>query len=247
MKKILVSILIIAAVSISFVGYQYSKGGNSTSNKEQAKRANKPIAAKARKADSVQTAETTGSPMITMSSNADMAVFYTSLNDLVQTADVIIEGVVTNVSYFEFNTITNTRALVRVTKSYTSNAKEGDVLTFVDPGGITTEAAMIRYSGNKFNRPIGKAEENTKVQVLLNGAPLTKVGEKVVYFAKKSVLFQPDMYVSIGAYQGKFTISSDGTAQRYVPKGDESSRYNSLKMTKAKFDQQLANAVKNKK
>lgn len=260
MKKILVSILIVVSVSMVFVGYQYLSRGGSASTKDRTKRASKLTVTKVHN-------KTPKNPIITMSSQADFSMSYDNLNDLVQAANVIIEGEVINVSYFDHNTITYTKALVKVTKSYTANAKEGDVLTFANEGGITTKAAMIRYSGNKFNQPITKADESTKVEVGgIDGAPLTKVGEKVVYFAVGSGNFflrgldgsfeaadSPNripgtFYGSVGAYQGKFTINPDGTVERYVPKEDEGiGKYTSLKMTKADFDQQLADAVKNKK
>ena len=102
---------------------------------------------------------------------------------------------------------------------------------------------------------------------MFDGAPLTKVGERVVYFAikrdtnwllsfekpeykKVDSAFYPQAnetyYQPIAGYQSTFMIS-DGIVDRYVPKGDQGGKYTSLKMTKAKFDQQLANAVKNKK
>lgn len=267
MKKILVSILIIAAFSIGVVGYQYSNRGNSMSSKDQTKRTNKPTVAKVQKADNVAKGDKSSkNPITTVSSAADFSVLYTNLNDLVQAADVIIEGEVIGISYFDHNTVTYTKALVKVTKSYTSNTKPGDVLTFANEGGITTKANLMRYSNNKFNQPIGEAEENTKVEVGgINGEPLTAVGEKVVYFAVNAGdFFQRGLngsfeaagspnripgtfYGTVGAYQGRFTINSDSIVQRYVPKGDEISKYTSLKMGKANFDQQLAGAVKNKK
>lgn len=183
-------------------------------------------------------------PLKTVIAHSDFSVIYTNLGQLVKDADIIVEGQVIGVSYFDRNTVTYTRVLLKATKSYTPNIKEGDILPFADLGGITTQAALIRYNDNKFNQPIGKAEENTKVQVLFDGAPLTKVGEHVLYFAKDETdFFKPEKYYgSIGAFQGKFTISGD-SIERYAPKDMQSPRYSSLKMSKADFEQKLNDAI----
>ncbi len=192
--------------------------------------------------------EPNNKPLETLTLDPDMYVSYTDINQLVKNADFIVEGKVTDVSYFDFNTATNTTLSIEVTKSYNSNIKNGQILTFVEPGGITTKAALINYSGNKFNEPIGETEKNTKVQVLIAGAPLTKINENVLLFAKEGTLnaLPQKYYVSIGAFQGKFIINGDSIG-RYVPKGMELGKYSSLNMSKADFDQKLSEAVKNKK
>ncbi len=236
MKKILAlalaAICVLVAIASGYV-YLNSKHNHSTVAKNPQK-------------DKVAVATSQSSkPLKTVINSADFDRIYTNLDQLVRDADVIVEGKVIGVSYFDFNTETNTKVLLKVTKSYTPNAKEGDILTFADIGGITTEAAIIRSNNNKFNQPIGKAEENTKVQVLFDGVPLTKVGENVLYFAAAGTInMLPEKhYIPLGAFQWKFMINGD-SIERYAPKDMQPPLYSSLKMNKADFEQKLNDAIK---
>ncbi len=249
MKKILISTLaaicILAAITAGYI-YIGSKHDRSTVARSSQK--DKVAVATSQSNKPLETTKQDSKPLETVINNADFDRMYTNLDQLVRDADVIVEGQVIETSYFDFNTETNTKVLLKVTKSYTPNIKEGDILTFVDLGGITTEAAIIRSNNNKFNQPIGEAEENTKVQVLFDGVPLTKVGEHVLYFAAAGTInMLPEKhYIPLGAFQGKFTISGD-SIERYAPKDMQSPRYSSLKMNKADFEQKLTDAVRNKK
>ncbi len=86
----------------------------------------------------------------------------------------------------------------------------------------------------------------------MDGRPLTKIGERYVYFTVKiptgiswNPIPGPD-YVAVGAYQGQFKIQK-GEAERYDPEPQTGSKYSSLKMKKTDFDKKLRLALKNKK
>lgn len=183
--------------------------------------------------------------MKTVVSDADFAKIYENLNSLVSAAQIIVEGEVLDVNYFDYNTITRTKYQLKVTKTYKSNIKVGEILTFVEVGGITTEAAIINNSNNKMNQQIGEKEKSTKVQVLFHGAPLTKVNQKVLIFANQGTLnmLPEKYYVSIGSFQGKFNINGD-SLERFSS-SEMDSKYNSnSKYNKVDLENRLNNLIK---
>jgi hypothetical protein len=181
-------------------------------------------------------------PLKTVNIDADMTVLYSSIAQLAKNSDLIVWG---KVDYVDWNTVQYTKVSMEVTKTFSSGAKKGDIITVLDEGGITTQAAIIRDTGNKFGETIGPKEENTKVQVLFEGAPLAKVGDEAVYFLAVGDLpiIPGKFYGPIGAYQGKFNITS-GIAERYVPRGDETSKYNNMRKSATILDTEITDAPK---
>ncbi len=238
MKKIFISVVTVISV-LSAAGYFYLNVLNASPDIANKSQENKVAM--------VTLGESTR-PLKTATSFPNFGVIYTNLDQLSDKASVIVQGQVTSINYFDYNTITYTKELIKVTKSYNSNVKVGDVITFVEPGGITTQAALIRSNDNKFNQPITEVDENTKVQVLFGGDPLMKVNENILFFGVEDNLpmIPEKYYVSLGAFQGKFKINGD-SIERYVPRGMESDLYSSLKMSKTGFEQKLSNAINNKK
>ena len=170
--------------------------------------------------------------------SADFAVGYTSVAQLKEAADVVVRGEVIAVSYLDFNTATQTKVTLKVDKCFKGGVAAGQEITILEPGGITTAANVV---GDKFGAPT-KEQVETKVKVLLEGAPLTQVGEKCLYFLGKGevAIVAGAYYIPMGAFQGRFTIGS-GVAKRFVP-ADFGAKYTALPMDEAAIDDTVAKA-----
>ena len=189
-------------------------------------------------ATAAPTAETTvGQPEVVM--DADFAVGYNSVPQLAKAADVIVRGEATDVSYLDFNTATYTKVTLKVAKCYKGSIAAGDQITIMEVGGITTMAAV---KGDKFGATT-KEDADTQVKVTLEGAPLTQVGEKSLYFlgVGKIDVVPGTYYVPMGAFQGHFKIDS-GVAKRFVP-ADASSKYTSLAIDESAVDSTMTQAA----
>jgi hypothetical protein len=156
---------------------------------------------------------------------ADFATMYTSFKQLATAADLVVRGEVTEVSYLDFNTSAYTKVTLKVSESFKGAVKAGDSITILEVGGVT-DMAVIK--GDKFGVPT-KEDAATKVEVLLDGAPLTEVGDKCLYFlGTGSIGVVPGTYyVPMGAFQGRFK-SDSGVTKRFVPSDWDSARYTSL-------------------
>lgn len=179
---------------------------------------------------------TVGGPQVIM--NADFAVSYTSLDQLKKAADVIARGEVTEVSYLDFNGATYTKVTLKVGSVLKGKVAAGDEIVIAEVGGVTTMAAV---KGDKFGAPT-KEDADTKVKVLMEGAPLTQVGDEVLYFLGTGSIgvVEGTYYVPLGAYQGRFAIDG-GVAKRFVP-ADASSKYTSLAIDEKAVDSAIAQA-----
>jgi hypothetical protein len=171
--------------------------------------------------------------------SADFAVAYTSVAQLKDAADLVVRGEVIAVSYLDFNTATQTRVTLKVDKCLKGGVAAGQEITILEPGGVTTAANVV---GDKFGAPT-KEQAETKVKVLLEGAPLTQVGEKCLYFLGKGdiAIVSGTYYVPMGAFQGRFTIG-DGVAKRFVP-ADFGAKYTALPMDESAIDDAVAEAT----
>jgi hypothetical protein len=178
---------------------------------------------------------------------ADFARGYFSIEDLVRDSDIIIEGQVLGTKYFDNNATTHTEAKVYVMKSYSSKVKQGEVLTYIDNGGITTQYNVIKGADmeNKFTITSQELEAAKKqyVRRLINGAPYVQPGEKVFLFVREETGFYKSItgkqYCTVGAYQGKFIVH-DGIAERYVSKDDI---LQTLSMSETEMDKKIKETV----
>ena len=176
--------------------------------------------------------------------NYDWAVLYSNVAQLTRAAEIVVRGRVTDVSYLD-ETLdsalsTYTKVTLEVTESLKGGVAKGAALTFIEIGGMTTQAAIDESRGTASNR----SDKNTKVQVLFEGAPLPKVGEDVVYFAKRDVIGQirGSYFAPLGAFQGKFTITG-GVAMRYVPDSIASNTFGPLRMPVAELEKRVRAAL----
>jgi hypothetical protein len=181
---------------------------------------------------------TAGLPEVLLS--ADFAVGYSSVGQLKQAADLVVRGEVIDVSYLDFNTCAYTKVTFKVAKSFKGDAAAGDEITIMEVGGVTTMASV---KGDKFGAPT-KEDAATKVKVLLDGAPLTQVGEKCLYFlGKGEINVVPGTYfVPMGAYQGRFKID-DGTAKRFIPSDMQGGKLTPLAMDESAVDDTVTQAA----
>jgi hypothetical protein len=172
--------------------------------------------------------------------NADFAVGYSSIGQLKEAADLVVRGEVVDVSYLDFNSCAYTKVTLKVSKCFKGGAAEGDEITILEVGGVTT---MATIKGDKFGTPT-KEDSATKVKVLLDGAPLTREGETCLYFLGQGSIgiVSGDYYVPMGAFQGRFKIDN-GAAKRFVPTDWQGGKYTALSVDESSVDNTVTQAA----
>ncbi|HEY5563358.1 MAG TPA: hypothetical protein VIK72_16690 [Clostridiaceae bacterium] len=192
-------------------------------------------------------------------SNSDRIRAYVSLEELVAASDIIIQGEVIGVKYFDdSNYYTYTESKVLVTKSYNNKISTGEVVTFYESGGFTTKYNMILQSGakEKFGDKyyeIGNTtpEEEEKAKSIIvyshsyDGDVIMQPEDKVLLFGieSKEPIIQGTYYSKVGGFDGKFNIKDD-IAKRNIPQGEFES---SLEMTTKELSERLTDIVSKKK
>lgn len=142
--------------------------------------------------------------------NMDIGKFYSSVESLSQAASIVVQGEVQNHEYFQFERVAYTKSIIKVTKVISGDVAVGDLVIFVERGGIRTKGEIAeRKPGKIIVKP---GEENDPVPVVFNGIENMKKGDKVLLFGKldnrKTVLSQ-DFYVCVGSFQGKFQVNGN--------------------------------------
>jgi hypothetical protein len=175
----------------------------------------------------------------TVMASADFTVLYDNVGGLKKAADLIVRGEVTGVSYLDFNSTAYSKVTLRVSKCLKGDVAAGEEITIVEVGGVTT---MATVNGDKFGGPT-ELDAETEVTVLLEGAPLSEVGEKCLYFlGTGSIGVVPGTYyVPLGAFQGRFKID-DAVAKRFVPVDWAEGDYTELPMAESGIDQTVLRA-----
>lgn len=162
--------------------------------------------------------------MKTVDVHADRAILFKDIAQLADRSDIAVYGKVETVDYVDFNGVTYTRLLLRVEVPIGSDEdiKSGDTITVVEPGGVTTVAALIESNGNKFAEIVGEEDRRTKVKVTMDGAPLTQAGDSGVFFLAKGDLgvLATAYYDVVGATEGKL-LDKNGTLRRYVSPSEQ--------------------------
>lgn len=160
---------------------------------------------------------------------------YNSIEELINVAEIIIEGEVLETSSFEHNRSIYTKSLIKVTKSYNQNVMLGDNITFVEIGGITTKGEISKNTFGKVK--VKKEDLDTPVEVVFNKMPVMKKKEKVLIFGVSPAsndLLPEKYFFPVGSYQGKFNINQ-GIVKRFVPK-EEVDIYNSLEISQKELN-----------
>ena len=184
--------------------------------------------------------------LLTVTTKADM-VNFDSVEKLISESTVIVQGEVVGLDYFNFKINTFTKAKIKVSTSFTDAVKAGDVLTFVDVGGITTLDKLKLDTGFEGKpgafSPITEKDKITKVQVLFDGSPLLKLNDQIFFFGDEVKedfykLSEKKYYSPIGSYQGRFNIRGD-KVERYSSVG-----ISSQKMSKFDLEETIKSSVK---
>ncbi|MFC4618161.1 hypothetical protein ACFO4N_05390 [Camelliibacillus cellulosilyticus] len=176
---------------------------------------------------------------------ADFLKIYNNVAELKQDATIVVEGNVQSTESFTYtpdpndkgSTSVYTKAKVQVTKVYKGDVKEGDVLTFVEPGGVATAEDV----GMKEKFPdLDDKSLKEKIEYVFDGVPNMKANDKVLLFGDKGdiPLLKEKYYETIGTHMGKFTYHN-GYFARYVP--EDMTDLKSLKMSTSMVQQQLLN------
>ncbi|WAA09810.1 hypothetical protein [Fervidibacillus albus] len=179
----------------------------------------------------------------------DFTRIYNSIEDLTEDASLIIEGKVLETESFNWQVgedrTVYTKVNVEVEKVLKGDVQVGQVLTVMEPGGITTkEEAGI---GKKF-KDYPKEQLKEKVKVVFNGVPNMEMNDKVLLFADKTDFFASSLneehYVVLGAHQGKFNIKN-GKVSRFVPPQAEGD-YSPLEMSELAAYQKVKKLINEK-
>lgn len=190
-----------------------------------------------------QSTQNTNNNIQVINSDADFAKIYNNIEDLSKASDIIIQGVVLNTNYFDYNNETYTKSQVKVTKSYNKNIKEGDILTFAEIGGIITQKSFAKSLSKKLAKFSQYAEHATDkpVKRILCGADVMQPNQQVILFSAKSAILPGNPYIPVGAFQGKFLIN--GTSVSRVKNDDEKSII-PLTFDKSALDQKIQEYIK---
>mgnify|MGYP000876375980 CR=1 FL=1 len=138
---------------------------------------------------------------------------YNSFSDLRKDASVIVEGdVIESITLNQDGQI-QTQSKIKVRNDYKNVLKKGEVVTFVEQGGVTT-------TGN-----------HQPVEVVVE-VPVMKLGEKVLIFATKEVKEGEAYYLPLGSFQGKFMIQNE-YIERLLP---DQLEYMSLRTSMHEFE-----------
>lgn len=180
-------------------------------------------------------------PMETVSAIVDFKTGYNNVEDMVKDSDVIIQGTVLSVKYCDENDkdglqIPSTESKVKVTKSYNRNIHMGDVLTFTEIGGVTTQKKIIARLRSGTGNARFKNNDTTPVKSLINGADVMSPNQNVMLFATFESPKNKEVYSPLCSYEGKFLINKDGTIERI--KANDTGLAN-LKFTQAEMDEKL--------
>lgn len=222
MKKIKF-ILPIVVICGCFLAYAYSNNKNSVNVKNTKISQNNPI--KSSKSN----------PIKIVNSDADFSYTYNNLDEMIKASDVIIQGLVVNVSYFDKGMETYTKSQVKVTKSYNKSINVGDILTFVEIGGITTEENSINELKKQIPKKFNNSNDKTKIKRMICNVDTMNVNQAVMLFGQHNTLVSGG-YMPLCSFQGKFIINSDGIIER--PENKDIEAVN-LKFSQQDMDEKL--------
>lgn len=159
-------------------------------------------------------------PTIKVDSN--ISADYNSLDKLKSNADIVVQGEVLEQSYFDRNEATFTKSRVKVIKSLQGDIQEGTIINIVEPGGITTQEAILKYS--HFEEKFGtkaKIDKNSKVKVEFGEEPTLVKGDQAILFAKNEKdFFNDDVYCILGTYYGKVLVKDNKIEKMYINSSD---------------------------
>ncbi|MDP4091419.1 MAG: hypothetical protein Q8930_19415 [Bacillota bacterium] len=181
---------------------------------------------------SVQSAE-----KVFENSNADLSAVkkpeLQTLQALADSSDVIIQGWVIGIKYVDVKEDSavgaaglsvNTEVLVKIAKGFMSDVKSGDILTFIEKGGVTSRYHYLVSYGmmDKFEftkEELEKAKGEKVLDLEYGDVPLMKPGDEVFLFGQDTgtqygstnKIYKPEH-----DFLGKFIINGE-YALRYIP------------------------------
>ncbi|MDQ0417176.1 cytochrome c-type biogenesis protein CcmE [Croceifilum oryzae] len=137
----------------------------------------------------------------------DVGEIYDSVEKLTQEANIVVQGVVQNHEFFQREEVARTKSTVKVTKVISGTVAVGDIVTFVELGGMRTKGDIAKSKPDKIR--ITSGHENDPVPVIYNGVPSMRTGEEYLLFGRLSsskILLPQSYYTCVGAFQGKFQL-----------------------------------------
>ncbi|TCS96766.1 hypothetical protein [Hazenella coriacea] len=145
----------------------------------------------------------------------DVVERYETVEDLAKKATIVIEGKVVNEDSFQSDSNTTfTKSEVIISRVIKGDVKTGDMVTFVELGGLTTRGEVTK---EKTGLQLSKNEKAQPVEVVFNGVKTMKKGDKVLLFgedAPNRKLLDQVYYFPVGMHEGKFMIHDDSASRK---------------------------------
>ncbi|AEE95721.1 hypothetical protein [Mahella australiensis] len=150
----------------------------------------------------------------TVTTTMDKSRIYNDIDELIKYSDAIFDGSIQEVSYFDKGNYTYSKLKISITNSYYGDLKIGDIVTVVEPGGVTTLANYKKIVGDKkFNNIAEQDADEQYVKISYNGTELSKDNDNVLIFTckdKNNYWDLPnDYYFIVGYKDGKFDIDTN--------------------------------------
>ncbi|URZ18502.1 hypothetical protein [Clostridium felsineum] len=160
---------------------------------------------------------------------------YNDIDTIIKNSDIIVQGTVLNASYFDEGFRTYTKTKIKVLKSYNKNINNGDILTFFELGGITTQQKAIAQL-RKIKPEIKENNDTTPIKRSIYNIDTMTKKQQVMLFAKAINSNNEKAYIPLGFFEGRFFINKDKTIER--PENNIAGIID-IKFTQNEIDQKL--------
>lgn len=153
----------------------------------------------------------------TITSKVDLKDNYSTIESLVDAAEIIIEGEVINTkSYFSGPGVV-TEYKIKIGNSYKGNYKSGDTVELLGAGGVISLYDLINFNGGlkdfekkEFENMTDQEKKIKKIKYSFRDAPVVQVNNNYIIFAKKEMVDNnKEVYGALGVYQGLVEIEDN--------------------------------------
>lgn len=150
---------------------------------------------------------------------ASMVDTFVSVEEIEKNSDLTIRGIITNNEYLEYDNMAFTISTIKIEEIITNEGEDssiqvGGTIRLLQTGGIITQSYDPElekdFTTDEQNKDFKENIEGTKIEVVLESAPVLKENTNSILFLQKyEGPIGQDLYVGTGDYQGRFIIESD--------------------------------------
>lgn len=150
---------------------------------------------------------------------ASMVDTFDSVEEIEKNSELTIRGIITNNEYLEFDNMAFTISTIQIEEIMTNEGEDpaiqvGGTIRVLQTGGIITQTYDPELEKNfttaEQNKDFKENVEGTKIEVVLEAAPVLKENtDSILFLQKYEGPIGQDLYVGTGDYQGRFIIESD--------------------------------------